>query len=280
MKEFDKYIKQSITKEEIKMSPFVSKKIETALEKLPEKELGLQKKSFQRSWIILAASFAFFLLCFMPNVSVSYAQTMKEVPIIGDIIKVFTIQKEIYEDGHHELNVEIPKIDEDANEEEVSLINKGIQELTNAVIQKFYDDIKLSPDGYGSIYIDYKVITNDTSWFTLKLNVEEVTGSSNSYAKFYHIDRERGVYVQLKDILSESQRKEVEIYLLKTMKEQMENNENIIYFINNDMNILHDNSNFYYNENRDLVIVYNKYDIAPGYMGNLEFVIPREVYIK
>lgn len=279
MKEFDKYIRNSVAKEEIKMSPNVSKRIENSLENLPEKEHKLQKNSYQRNWITLAASFAIFFLCFMPNISVTYAQTMMEVPIIGDIIKVFTIRKEIYEDGHHELNVEIPKINDEANEE-VSFINKDIEELTNAVIQKFYDDIELSPDGYGSIYIDYEVITNDMSWFTLKLNVEEVTGSSNSYAKFYHIDREKGVYVQLKDILSESEFKEVESYLLKTMKEQMEYSENIIYFINNDLDILHENSNFYYNENKDLVIVYNKYDIAPGYMGSLEFVIPRQVYIK
>ena len=62
------------------------------------------------------------------------------------------------------------------------------------------------------------------------------------------------------------------------MKEQMEQEENVTYFIDDDIEIIHEDSNFYFNENKDLVIVYNKYDIAPGYMGCPEFVIPQDVY--
>lgn len=278
MTEFDKHIKNNVSVEEIKVPSYVSKVIEDTLEGLPEKECVLQKHSYQKNWMAIAASFAFFFLVFMPNVSVTYAQTMKDVPIIGDIVKVFTIRKEIYEDENHELNVEIPKLEDQTNEDGVSFINKDIEELTSAVIQKFYDDIELGKEGYGSIYIDYEVISNDVSWFTLKLNVEEVAGSSDFYAKFYHIDRKKGVYVQLKDILSEDGMKEVETYLLKIMKEQMEQEENVTYFIDDDIEIIHEDSNFYFNENKDLVIVYNKYDIAPGYMGCPEFVIPQDVY--
>lgn len=35
--------------------------------------------------------------------------------------------------------------------------------------------------------------------------------------------------------------------------------------------------NFYFNEAGDLVIVFNEYDAAPGYMGNPEFIIPKDV---
>ena len=34
----------------------------------------------------------------------------------------------------------------------------------------------------------------------------------------------------------------------------------------------------YFDDKGDLVIVFEKYDVAPGYMGCPEFVIPREVY--
>lgn len=279
MKEFDKYIKNNVSDEKLEVPSYLSNMVEETLKNLPDKELQLQKQSYQMSWLAIAASVAFFFFVFMPNVSVTYAQTLKDVPIIGEIVKVFTIHKEIYEDKNHELDVEIPNIDDEKNEDSATLINKDIEELTTAVIQKFYKDIELSENAYGSIYIDYEVITNESSWFTLKLNVEEVTGSSDCYAKFYHIDREKGVYVQLKDVFDEEGMQDIENYLLKIMKEQMEQDDDIVYFIEEN-NILQDDTNFYFNENKDLVIVYNKYEITPGYMGCPEFVIPQDVYLS
>lgn len=279
MKEFDESIKKNISQEELNVPSYVSKMIEDTLETLPEKEYKLQTYGYQKKCFVFAASLALFLLVFMPNISVTYAQTIAEVPIIGDIVKVFTLRKDIYEDDHHELSAQIPKIEDDKNQDSAVVINKDVDELATTVIQKFYDEIELSKEGYGSIYIDYEVITNDASWFTLKLNVNEVAGSSDSYARFYHIDRVNGKYVQLKDVLSEDGMKEVEAYLLKVMKEQMESDENLVYDIDEGVELLNGDSNFYFNENKDLVIVYNKYDIAPGYMGCPEFVIPKDIYI-
>lgn len=279
MKEFDRNVKRKISEEDLEVPSYVSKMIEDTLENLPEKEHKLQIYGYQKNWGVIAASITVFLLVFMPNISVTYAQTIAEVPIIGDIVKVFTIRKDIYEDEHHELVANIPKIEDDNNLEGVVLINQEVDELASAIIQKFYDEIELSKDGYGSIYIDYEVLTNDASWFTLKLNVNEVAGSSDSYAKFYHIDRTRGDYVQLKDILSEDGIKKVEEYLQMVIKTQMEQDESLVYDIDEGVELLNGESNFYFNENKELVIVYNKYDIAPGYMGCPEFVIPKDIYM-
>ena len=277
MTEFDKSIKKNITKENLEMPSYVSHMIGDILENLPEKEYKLQKYGYQQKWIAFAAVLSVFLLIFMPNINVTYAQTLESVPIIGDIVKIFTIHKDIYEDGKHELQAEIPMVDDDKNQEEATLMNKDIEQLSTAVIQKFYEEIELSKDGYGSIYLDYEVIMNNASWFSLKLNVNEIAGSSDSYAKIYHIDRINGRYVQLKDLLNEDGMKEVEAYILKTMQSQMEQDKKIEYVIENDLKLITGESNFYFNENMDLVIVYNKYEIAPGYMGCPEFIIPKEI---
>ncbi|MDL0295177.1 RsiV family protein [Clostridioides difficile] len=34
---------------------------------------------------------------------------------------------------------------------------------------------------------------------------------------------------------------------------------------------------FYFNKNEDLVICFDEYEVAPGYMGAVEFVIPYKV---
>ena len=36
-------------------------------------------------------------------------------------------------------------------------------------------------------------------------------------------------------------------------------------------------TNFYFNESGELVIAFDEYEVAPGYMGAPEFVIPQEV---
>lgn len=277
MTEFDKSIKKNITKENLEMPSYVSHMIGDTLENLPEKEYKLQKYGYQQKWIAFAAVLSVFLLIFMPNINVTYAQTLESVPIIGDIVKIFTIHKDIYEDGKHELQAEIPMVDDDKNQEEATLMNKDIEQLSTAVIQKFYEEIELSKNGYGSIYLDYEVIMNNASWFSLKLNVNEIAGSSDSYAKIYHIDRINGRYVQLKDLLNEDEMKKIEAYILKTMQSQMEQDKKIEYVIENDLKLITGESNFYFNENMDLVIVYNKYEIAPGYMGCPEFIIPKEI---
>ena len=38
-----------------------------------------------------------------------------------------------------------------------------------------------------------------------------------------------------------------------------------------------DEQNFYLNKNNNLVIVFDEYDVAPGYMGTPEFVIPQKL---
>ena len=36
-------------------------------------------------------------------------------------------------------------------------------------------------------------------------------------------------------------------------------------------------TNFYFNESGELVIAFDEYEVAPGYMGAPEFVIPQKV---
>ncbi len=50
--------------------------------------------------------------------------------------------------------------------------------------------------------MDYEVVTNTEKWFTLKIRVHEAAGSSNTYYRFYHIDKVNGKIVELKDLFT------------------------------------------------------------------------------
>ena len=44
-----------------------------------------------------------------------------------------------------------------------------------------------------------------------------------------------------------------------------------------DFQSVREDSTFYVNEKGNLVIVFDEYEVAPGYMGSVEFEIPDEV---
>ena len=62
----------------------------------------------------------------------------------------------------------------------------------------------------------------------------------------------------------------------------MEKDENISYWLDDEMeeldfNEITEETNFYINQNNDVVICFNEGDVAPMYMGSIEFEIPAEV---
>ena len=66
------------------------------------------------------------------------------------------------------------------------------------------------------------------------------------------------------------------------MRTEMEQNSDLIYWtedsvIGKDLRSVSPDHNFYWNKDGDLVIPFDKYEIAPGYMGTPEFTISKEL---
>ena len=93
-----------------------------------------------------------------------------------------------------------------------------------------------------------------------------------------------GKQLQLKDIFAEGVDYITPISenIKEQMRSQMENDENISYWLDDEMEELNFNeiteeTDFYINQNNDVVICFNEGDVAPMYMGMIEFEIPAEV---
>lgn len=287
MTNFDEKIKEEISQNDIQIPEEVLAKMEETLHSLPEKETKVTKKKFKvvRKALAIAASLAFALLVFMPNVSVTYAQVMSNVPLLGVIVEVFTVRNYNFDGENHELNAEIPNVEvTDGENEVVTDINADIDTFTTNIINKFYEDLEAEGGSkYGAVDIDYEVVTNNDEWFTLKINVTETEASGYMYAKYYHINRATGEYVTFTDLFDASSYVALEEYIITEMKALMEADENVVYFfddpaIGEDITYVSDNQNFYFDENNNLVMAYNEYEVAPGYMGMPEITIPVDVY--
>lgn len=291
MKGFDKYIYDITSRDEQEIPPAVEDKIDCILAQLPPMEEKRKNLfSAKRSpWtkVLRPVSYAALSLAIffgvLPNVSSSYAQAVSRIPLVGEIVKVFTAEEIIIDYDKKEVEIKIPQIRNDKDSESIEIVNYDIDSMVNTVMKKFYQEAAF-PGGssYGSLNVSYEVITNSDTWFTLKLTVYEIAASSNSYFKYYSIDKESGQIVSLGDLLIKGGEELIYKDIVLQMKEQLENNEQKSYFIGNtDTNdgftALDENHNYYFNESGELVIPFDKYEVAPGFMGCPEFVISPQI---
>ena len=283
MNDFDKYIKSKAAQEQTEIPDSVKNRIEQTLADLPEKKPVIKRIRILPRIAAAAACFIFITLFLLPNVCVAYAQALEQIPVIGDLVQVVTIRNYFYADDKHEMGIDVPQI-EGEDSEAVDYINKDVSELTTALVNQFYKDLEITGNnGYGSIHVDYEATTNTDRWFTLKLSVSETSASSNTYFKFYHIDKKQGKIVELGDLFNTDKFSDILVADIKMqMQEQMANDENISYWINNsgigeEFATVSADHNFYWNENGDLVIIFDEYEVGPGSMGTPEFVIDRDV---
>lgn len=287
MNEFDNKLKELAKHEESPLTESACQKISSTLEGLPDKKININRRHHIYSWAVVSAAVMVIFLI-LPNISPSLAYAMQKLPIIGSIVKVVTIRDYVYKDSHHSAKASIPRIEADDNtlQKSADLINGDVEELTNALLEKFKQDTEeTGSEAHISLDISYEVIANTDTWFTLKLTIFEGAGSSNTYYKYYHIDKSTGSIVVLKDLFRENSpyAEAISQNIKDQMKQQMEEDESKIYWLESefpewDFTSIKEDQNFYFAPDGNIVIVFDKYEVAPGYMGCPEFEIPRQVY--
>lgn len=214
--------------------------------------------------------------------------------MIGAIAEVVTFREYESTDNNNnmEADIKIPEVsvkneDGTVNEETTQKINKSIQEYTDEIIAQYEADVKAAGEGEGhmNVELDYSVITDSDRLFSIRFDQLLVMASGTQMVKIYHIDKQTGEMIGLdglfKDgvdyitVLSEN--------IKEQMKERMAADESLVYWVDNEdmpevnfKSIKEDNT-FYVNENGKLTVVFDEYEVAPGYMGSVEFEIPTEI---
>ena len=282
--QFDEEMRKALQEDPVSVPDHVHQRVEDLLESLPEKSSHktiLVPKTL-RKLASVAACFVFVMLVVMPNTSVAYAEAVADIPVIGKLVQVFTIRNYDYFDGKHELEADIPNVSDPINKESGDLINRDVNELTEAVIADFYAEVeRYGGEGYGALHISHETLCSTEQWFTLRLTVSESAAGSSSTIHIYHIDRVNGRYVTFGDLFDSDSREVLEQMILADMRARMAADSNVSYWEEGvdaeaGFAALDADQSFYFNEAGYLVIVYDEYEVAPGYMGNPEFVIGAE----
>ncbi len=242
---------------------------------------NIEKAKRQNKIKYISVACASFLAVFiaLPNISPSIAMAMSKIPVIGSIVEVITIND--YTDETKNINAKAPVVSDDKNSQALDELNKTTDEYVNTLISKFKEDFNEGDNK--SLDIDYDILTDNDKLFSLRINTLETNASGYMYSKIYHIDKNTGNIIELKDLFKDDSYIDVLSQNIKEqMKEQMANDENKIYFVDADIpegnfEKIKEDQNFYFNNENNLVICFDEYEVAPGYMGPVEFVIPKDV---
>lgn len=248
-----------------------------------------KKKMIQATAAAAAIVGAFLIL---PNTSASIAHAMEQIPIIGQLVEVVTFRDYTYETDRNMADIEVPeiKLDDQAAEGEVKEnlersteeINAEIQKITSELIAEFEANLEYE-EGYQDVIVQSEILATEEEYFTLKLICYQGAGSGYQWNYYYTIDLNTGERLQLKDIFAEGADYITPISenIKEQMREQMAADENIYYWLEDEIEewnfkAITDETSFYLNDKGNVVIGFDEGEVAPMYMGTVEFEIPAE----
>ena len=294
--------REELTEEE-KAKLFSAMKEEGVIQKQQQRSSGNREKNTERkpkrnskryvAGIAVAAALAIIIT---PNVSANAAYAMSQIPILGNVIKMITVREYNYDSERFEAKIkeaqlvqeEVVENDMDSavkeqTKESLQTINEDIEEMTDRLIAQFEADVELG-ESYGGVYMEPQVVTDTDTWFTIRIVVTQVAGSGSEYEYFYHIDKTTGKIASLKDLFIDGADYMTPISedIKKQMREQMAEDENLYYWVDDEITEINfqtikENQNFYLNEDGQIVICFDEYEVAPGYMGLVQFTIDNSV---
>ena len=261
------------------------------LEFLVRTTIKEQEKKMKRKNIInksvIAAAVAGVVFVGSINLSSEISYALSEVPVLGSIVRVLTFKTFELKDKNFDAQLKTPAIEGLDSKLEAMLNEKYLDEN-----QKLYDDFMKEIDelkkadmeeAHMGIASGYEVKTDTDKLLVIGRYVVNTAGSSSTTIKYDTIDKQNKILITLPSLFKDEAYIDIISENIKAqMKEQMKD-ENNVYWLEDEMmgdenfSKIDKDQSFYITKDNQLVIAFDKYEVAPGYMGNPEFIIPSEL---
>lgn len=256
------------------------------------------KKSHRRLYTIggIAASVSIAFVIGV-NTSVAFAQSVSNLPVLGQIAKVVMTDQIKEEVEASKTDVKIPSVVGLSDAEFEKRVNEQIQTRVKAHvadIQKQADELiqarietgtDASEAGQVNIIGDYEVYYQGDDKVSFKIDVFSDQGASGwNEVYLYNLDVVHNKELKLSDLFKNDSYISIITDEVKRQMKQRMQDENVSFWIQQedyDMGMgfeeIQANQTFHFNKAGELVIYFEKYEVAPGYMGAQEFVIPQDL---
>lgn len=281
-------------KEDYQKPQMSDEQFEKLYRTMKKAKMSERKERKKQRTIKVAATAAALVGAFviLPNTSATIAHAMEQIPIVGQLVEAVTIREYEYDSDRFKADIDVTeiKVENQAEDSKVQEnldrtteeINAEIQKITDELIAQFEADLK-QKEGYQDIVVKSEVLTTTPDYFTLKLLCYWGAGSGYQWNYYYTIDLNTGERLELKDIFVDGADYITPISenIKAQMQAQMDADEMVHYWLNDEIEDLNfkaiTDDTFYLNERGNVVIGFNEGDVAPMYMGCVEFEIPSEI---
>lgn len=217
------------------------------------------------------------------NFSPAFAASMSQIPLISSVANVLTLRTASIEKDGLSLQLETPVIESTVYPELAEKLNANYLEESQKLYQDFMADMGaiIEAGGHYGVNSGFEILTDTEEILSIGRYVVNTVGSSSTTMTYDTVDQVNGLLITLPSLFKDDQYMEViSNYLTETMQEEMAQNEEKVYWIadeDNGFKGIDANQAFYINSDNKLVISFDKYEIAPGYMGLVTFEIPTEI---
>ncbi|WP_195573871.1 DUF3298 and DUF4163 domain-containing protein [Paenibacillus sp. 1001270B_150601_E10] len=237
-------------------------------------------------WAVGTAAAAAVIFVGSVNASPAVVNALSDVPVLSSIVKVVTFRDFKVDEGNYNADLKVPAIkDMDNQLLEEQLNSKYVQE-NKELYQAFMKEMEQQQKaggGHLGVNSGYEVKTDNDSILSIERYVNKTMGSTEEILQFDTIDKKNEVLLTLPSLFKDdSYISLISSNIKEQMEAQMKKDENKTYWIGENavdgdaFTSIKADQNFYINNEGKLVISFNKYEVAPGSMGSVEFVIPTD----
>lgn len=226
------------------------------------------------------------------NTNTAFADMAARLPVVGGVARLLTFRSYEKDEGDWKISVKIPSVemiaadtnglDDSLNQEIHELCIRYGEEAQQRAME--YKKAFMETGGTEEEWTAHNIEIN--VWYEIKSQTEDylsfaVMGteswtSAYSEARYYSIDLKNGKLATLQTLLGDEYVRKADESIQTAMRERQETEE-IEFWAQDEGGFsgIDENTKFYVNEKGNPVIVFDKYEIAPGAYGAMEFEVER-----
>lgn len=250
-----------------------------------------ERMIYMKKWIRnVAATAAVVTISFIgaANLSPAFAQSISDIPVLGTLVKVVSFRQFDYHEDTYNASIDTPVLEGLKNEELQNTLNTKYLEENKKLYEQFEAEVadmeSFEEGGHLGLDSGFEIKTNNDQILSIGHYVVNTVGSSSTTMTYDTLDKQNEVLITLPSLFIDDRYIEIISENIKEqMKEIMASDENKAYWIGNTAEMadgfdkIDANQSFYITDQGKLMISFDKYAVAPGYMGIQEFEIPTDV---
>ena len=246
-------------------------------------------RGLARRWVTAAAGCCAAMLLVV-NSSAAVAQAVYDVPVLGGLARLFTLREYHLKTEEQVIDVQLPALENTGNSQLEQRINQEIALKIQQVLEQAEQRARErkeawlatggGEEGFMPVIVDVNYELKSSAEETLSFLLYETETQAGAYTQIlaYNIDLESGKELTLRDVLGADWKELAN----RTVREEIARRDGVdgnVFYNEEQFGLsfqsIADDQKFYLNEAGNPVLIFEKYEIAPGFMGIQEFEVPR-----